>query len=89
MPSGPLGSSQRSSRIGKTGRPVERQASFPGLALQQGIHGPIARSRWNPTERNVGMSLEWQFNDMKSLSDEDGGSVLPDVAERAKKIIPV
>jgi hypothetical protein len=35
------------------------------------------------------MSLEWQFNDMKSLSDEDGGSVLPDVAERAKKIIPM
>jgi hypothetical protein len=39
--------------------------------------------------RNVGVSLEWQLNDMKPVPDEDCVSLLPDVAERAKEVIPV
>jgi len=34
------------------------------------------------------VSLEWQLNDMKPVPDEDCGSVLPDVAKRAKEVIP-
>jgi len=39
--------------------------------------------------RNVGMGLERQLNDTKPMSDEDGGSVLAEVAERAKEVVPV
>ena len=35
------------------------------------------------------MNLEWQLNDTRPVPDEDCGSVLPDVAERAKEVIPV
>jgi hypothetical protein len=35
------------------------------------------------------VSLEWQLDDMKLVPNEDGGSVLPDVAERAQEVIPV
>jgi hypothetical protein len=35
------------------------------------------------------MSLKWQLDDVKPAPNEDGGSVLPDIAERAEEIIPV
>src|SRR5262245_8264543 len=89
MPPRPLGSSQCPPRIGKARRPVQRQPSFFGLAFQHGVHRPIARSRWNATARNVGMSLEWQLYNMKPVANEDCGSMLPDVAERTKEVIPV
>src|SRR5262249_54214783 len=50
---------------------------------------PIASSRWNASFRNVRVSLKWQLYDTKPLANEDCGSVLPDVAERAKEVIPV
>jgi hypothetical protein len=89
IPPGPLGSSQCPPRIGKAPRPVQWQPRFFGLALQHGVHRPIARSRWNAPGRNVGMSLERQLHDTKPMPNEDCGSVLPDVAERAKEVIPV
>jgi hypothetical protein len=64
-------------------------SSLSGLALEHGVHRPIARSRWNPSWRNVGVSLEGQLNDTKHMPDEDCGSALPDVTERAKEVIPV
>src|SRR5215813_6874970 len=89
MPPNPLGSGQSSPRIGKVLRPAQRQSGFSGLALQHGVHRPIARSRWQAAGRNVGVSLKWQLNHMKPVSDEDCISVLSDVAERAKEVIPV
>jgi hypothetical protein len=35
------------------------------------------------------MSLKWQLDDAKPAPNEDGGPVLPDIAERAEEIIPV
>ena len=35
------------------------------------------------------MSLEWQLHDTKPVPNEDCGSVLADVAERAKEVVPV
>jgi len=49
----------------------------------------MAWSRWNASGRNVGVSLEWQLSHVKPVLDEDSGSVLPDVAERAQEVIPV
>src|SRR5262245_58446254 len=85
----PFGSGQCPPRIGKARRPVEWQSSFFGLALHHGVHRPVARSRCNAPGRNVGMSLKWQPHDMKPVANEDCGSMLPDVAERAKEVVPV
>jgi hypothetical protein len=35
------------------------------------------------------VSPKWQLYDMKPVANEDGGSLLPDVAEWAKEVIPV
>ena len=35
------------------------------------------------------MSLEWQLHDTEPVPNEDCGSMLPDVAERAKEVVPV
>jgi hypothetical protein len=35
------------------------------------------------------VSLQRQLNDMKPMPHENGGSVLPDVAEGAKEVVPV
>src|SRR5262249_26093136 len=85
----PVGSSQCPPRIGKARRPVERQSSFFGLALQHGGHRPVATARCNAPYRKPGMSLKWQLHDMKPVANEDCGSMLPDVAERAKEVVPV
>jgi hypothetical protein len=89
MPPHPLRSSQGAPRIRQVRRPIELQSSLSGLPLQHGIHGTTTRSRRNATGRNVRVSLQWQLNDMKPVPYEDGGSVLPDVAEGAEEVIPV
>jgi hypothetical protein len=89
MAPGPLGSSQGPPRVGKAPRPVKRQSSLPSLALQHDVHRSMAWSRWNASGRNVGVGLEWQLSHVKPVLDENFGSLLPDVAERAKEVIPV
>jgi hypothetical protein len=85
MPPHPLGSSQGVPRIGQVRRPIEQQSSISGLALQHGIHATTTRSRGNATGRNVWVSLQRQLNDLKPMPCENGGSVLPDVAEGAEE----
>jgi hypothetical protein len=90
MPPSPFGSSQGSPRIGKARGPAERQSSLFGLALQHMAYlGPLRGPAGNPSRRNVRVRLERQLNDTQPMADDDCRSVLPDVAERAKEIIPV
>jgi hypothetical protein len=85
----PLGSSQCLPRIRKACWPMQGQSSLFPLALQSGIHRAIARPSWNAAERNVGMGLECQLIDLKSVADEDCVSLLSDIAERAEEVVPV
>src|SRR5689334_5549124 len=86
---GPLRSSEGPPRIWKARRPVQRQASVSGLAFQHDVHRSAARSCWNSPGRNIGVSLEWQLDDLQPMLDEDGVSALPDVAERANEVVPM
>jgi hypothetical protein len=88
VPPGPLGGGQSQPRIGKAHGPLQQQPCFFSLALQYGVYRPDARARRNSARRNVGMSLKWQLDDTQPVPNEDCVSVLPDVAERAKEVIP-
>src|SRR6478609_5309259 len=85
----PLGCCQGPPRIGKVAGPMQRQSNFLSLPLQHLVDRPIARSHCNSAQRNVGVCLEWQLNRVNPVPGEYCVSVLPDVAERAKKVIPM
>jgi hypothetical protein len=68
---------------------MQRQSSLSGLALEHHVHWPRAWPRWNASNRNLEMSLEWQLNKKKPVLYEDCISLLPDVAERADEVVPV
>jgi len=89
MPPGPLSSGQGSPRVRKAWRPAQRQSSFLGFTLQQGIHRPDASARRNASGRNLGVGLEWQLDHMKPVLDEDFVSELANVAERANEVVPL
>jgi len=89
MPPRPFRSRQGLTRIGQPRRPIQRQPCLLGLALQHGVHRPFARPCRNTARRNVGVSLEWQLNEIEPMADKDRVSVLRDVAERTDEVIPM
>src|SRR5262245_3370648 len=67
----PFCGSQRSPGIGKVRRPMQRQSSVAGLALQRRVHRPMARPGRDAPGRDVGMSLERQLDDVNPVPYED------------------
>src|SRR5262245_39386416 len=68
---------------------MQRQSSVAGLALQDGVHRPLARPSGYAPGRNVGVSLERQLDDVEPVPYKDFVAMLRDVAERTKEVIPV
>src|SRR5215470_1148912 len=86
----PLRRSQRHPGIGKAWWPVQLQSSFFCLARKHRVHLSAAlTTRGDSPKRNVGMSLEWQLDNINSVAPEDCVSLLPHVTERTDEVVPV
>jgi len=53
------------------------------------VHRAGARSSLNPAVWDIWVRLEWQLDDLQTLTREDRVSLLPNVAERAYEVVPV
>src|SRR5262249_50340087 len=89
VPSDPLRSGEGQPRVGKAGRPPQRQARRCSFALQHDVRRSGPWTCRNPTGRNVRVSLEGQLDDVEPNPLEDRGPLLADVTERAEKVVPV
>ena len=65
------------------------RASFFSLALENRVHRFTARPRPHSPGANLAVRLKWQFHYPKPVPPENRVTLLRNVAERTKEIVPV